>query len=68
MPPEDKGAKEDEDEQANYVNEDQLTGIAALRNKKRNREIDDMFELMNAEDPIKKAMNERKRQNTNYTG
>ena len=23
---------------------------------------------MNAEDPIKKAMNDRKRQNTNYTG
>ena len=63
VPPEEKGGKQKEAE-VEAVDEDQLTGIEALRNKKRNREVDDLFELMNAEDPIKKAMNERKRQNT----
>ena len=50
--------------QQDILDEDNLTGIEALKNKKRNREVDDLFELMNAEDPFKKALNQRKRQNT----
>ena len=67
VPPEEKGNKAEE-QQIKTVDEEELTGIAALKNRKRNREIDDIFDLMNAEDPIKKAMNERKRQNTGYSG
>ena len=63
MPPEDKNAKEVETHQ-DIFDEDKLTGIEALKNKKRNREVDDLFDLMNAEDPIKKALEQRKRQNT----
>ena len=32
----------------------ELTGIAALKDKKRNREVDDLFDLMNEEDPFSK--------------
>ena len=63
VPPEDKNGKQDESDKEIF-DEDKLTGIEALRNKKRNREVDDIFDLMNAEDPIKKALEQRKRQNT----
>ena len=59
VPPDEKKAtaKTEEEQCGRIVDEDQLTGIDAIKSKKRNREIDDLFDLMNAEDPIKKAMN-----------
>ena len=44
-----------EDEEKSEQKEDsepELTGIAALKERKRNREVDDLFELMNQEDPF----------------
>ena len=66
VPPEEKNPKKVESDNDKY-DEDKLTGIEALKNKKRNREVDDLFDLMNAEDPFKKALEQRKRQNIGNT-
>jgi hypothetical protein len=44
----------EDEKSAEYKEEDEpeLTGIAALKERKRNREVDDLFELMNQEDPF----------------
>ena len=67
VPPEEKNGKKDIESDHDKYDEDKLTGIEALKNKKRNREVDDLFDLMNAEDPIKKALEQRKRQNISNT-
>lgn len=36
------------------------TGVAALKTKKRQREVDDLFDLMNEEDDLLKAARARK--------
>lgn len=56
VPSEDIKESEEKEE-----SEPELTGIAALKERKRNREVDDIFELMNQEDPFYTKPSQRPR-------
>jgi hypothetical protein len=41
--------------------EREMTALEKIKDNKRNREVDDLFDLMNEEDPIMKKARENKR-------